>query len=64
MSKKDMIISELNNLPEDLIEEILNYISLLKRKSLKEKTELTLMSESSLRKDWLKPEEDKAWQDL
>lgn len=64
MSKKDTIISELNNLPEDLIEEILDYISFLKRKSLKEKTELTLMSESSLRKDWLKSEEDKAWQDL
>ena len=64
MSKKDMIISELNNIPENLIEEILDYISFLKSKSLKEKTELTLMSESSLRKDWLKPEEDKAWQDL
>lgn len=64
MSKKDTIISELNNLPENLIEEILDYINFLKSKSLKEKTELTLMSESSLRKDWLKPEEDKAWQDL
>lgn len=64
MSKKDMIISELNNLSENLIEEILDYINFLKSKSLKEKTELTLMSESSLRKDWLKPEEDKAWQDL
>ncbi|TET61183.1 MAG: DUF2281 domain-containing protein [Promethearchaeota archaeon] len=64
MSKKDTIISELNSLPENLIEEILDYINFLKSKSLKEKTELTLMSESSLRKDWLKPEEDKAWQDL
>ncbi len=64
MSKKDMIISELNNLPENLIEEILDYINFLKSKSLKEKTELTLMSESSLRKDWLKLKEDKAWQDL
>ncbi|NVM35902.1 MAG: DUF2281 domain-containing protein [Candidatus Lokiarchaeota archaeon] len=64
MSKKDTIISELNNLPENLIEDILDYINFLKSKSLKEKTELTLMSESSLRKDWLKPEEDKAWQDL
>jgi len=64
MSKKDTIISELNNLPENLIEEILDYINFLKSKSLKKKTELALMSESSLRKDWLKPEEDKAWQDL
>ncbi len=64
MSKKDTIISELNSLPENLIEEILDYINFLKSKSLKEKTELILMSESGLRKDWLKPEEDKAWQDL
>jgi len=64
MSKKDMIISELNNLSENLIEEILDYINFLKTKSLKEKNELTLRSESSLRKEWLKPEEDKAWQDL
>lgn len=24
----------------------------------------TLLSESSLKKDWLKPEEDRAWQEL
>ena len=64
MSKKDTIISELNNLPESLIDEILEHIIFLKNRSLKEKRELILMSESSLSKDWLKPEEDKAWQDL
>ncbi|KKK43548.1 hypothetical protein LCGC14_2006970 [marine sediment metagenome] len=64
MSKKDTIISELNNLTESLIDEILEHIIFLKNRSLKEKRELILMSESSLSKDWLKPEEDKAWQDL
>jgi hypothetical protein len=29
-----------------------------------EKLEVTIMSESSLAKDWLSPEEDEAWQDL
>lgn len=29
-----------------------------------EKLEITMMSESSLSKDWLSPEEDDAWQDL
>ncbi len=29
-----------------------------------EKLEITMMSESSLAKDWLSPEEDEAWQDL
>ncbi len=64
MSKKDTIISELNNLPEALIDEILDYINFLKNRSLKEKMKLSLMSEPSLSKDWLKPEEDKAWRDL
>ncbi|HEC39665.1 MAG TPA: DUF2281 domain-containing protein, partial [bacterium] len=49
---------------ESLIDEILEHIIFLKNRSLKEKRELILMSESSLSKDWLKPEEDKAWQDL
>ena len=30
----------------------------------KEKIETALASESSLRKDWMRPEEDEAWQDL
>ena len=30
----------------------------------KENMEVTLLSETSLRKDWLSPEEDEAWQDL
>jgi Arc/MetJ-type ribon-helix-helix transcriptional regulator len=31
---------------------------------LLDESEITLLSESSLEKDWLKPEEDEAWQDL
>lgn len=36
----------------------------LKTKALKEKLETAIASESSLKKDWLREEEDKAWQDL
>jgi Arc/MetJ-type ribon-helix-helix transcriptional regulator len=31
---------------------------------LLDESEITLLSESCLEKDWLKPEEDEAWQDL
>jgi hypothetical protein len=36
----------------------------LQNKRQQEKLEITLLSESSLQKDWLKPEEEEAWQDL
>ena len=64
MSKKDTIIAELNKVPEKVLDEILDYINFLKEKLIKQKLETALMSESSLKKDWLQPEEDKAWQDL
>jgi hypothetical protein len=64
MSKKDTIIAELNKVPEKLLDEILDYINFLKEKLVKQKLETALMSESSLKKDWLQPEEDEAWQDL
>ena len=35
-----------------------------KSKILKERSESAIASESSLKKDWLRPEEDEAWQDL
>ena len=64
MSKKDTIIAELDKVPEKVLDEILDYINFLKEKLIKQKLETALMSESSLKKDWLQPEEDKAWQDL
>jgi hypothetical protein len=33
----------------------------LKTKNAKERMSITMASESSLAKDWLKPEEDDAW---
>ena len=64
MSKKDTIIAELDKVPEKFLDEILDYINFLKEKLIKQKLETVLMSESSLKKDWLQPEEDGAWQDL
>ncbi len=64
MSKKDTIISELDRLPEKVLDDVLDYINFLKGKIIKEKIDITLNSESSLKKDWFRPEEDNAWQDL
>ena len=46
------------------LNEILDFIRFMKTKSQKESLETAIASESSLKKDWLKEEEDEAWHDL
>jgi hypothetical protein len=64
MSKKELLISEIEQVPEALIDELLDFVHFLKSKIIKERVDTTIASESSLRKDWLRPEEDEAWQSL
>ena len=64
MEVKQIILKEIDRVPNEYLFEILNFIRFLETKSVEQKMELALMSESSLKKDWLKPEEDIAWEDL
>jgi len=64
MSKKELLSSELEEIPEPLLDEVLDFVRFLKTKIAKERLDIALASESSLRKDWLKPEEDEAWKSL
>lgn len=64
MGRKEQIISEIEEVPEPLLDEVLDFVRFLKSKSAKEGVETAVASESSLRKDWLRPEEDKAWKGL
>ncbi len=64
MGKKKMIVDEIFQIPEPMLDEVLDFVQFLKNKLSKERIETAITSESSLRKDWLRPEEDKAWQDL
>lgn len=65
MNAKEQIIREIAQIPEPLLGEILHFIQFLKHKHFsQEKLETALLSESSLKKDWLTPEEDEAWQHL
>ena len=61
---KELILKEIEELPDTLIEELLNYVHFLKMKLAQEKLETLILSESALKKDWLKAEEEAAWQDL
>lgn len=64
MEEKELIAREMEDLPEPYLTEILDFIRFLKTKALEQRLELALASEASLKKDWLKPEEDDAWKDL
>ncbi len=64
MGKKEMLLDELKQIPEPLLEEVWDFVQFLKSKASQEKIDISLASESSLKKDWLDPKEDEAWRDL
>ena len=64
MTSKERLVQELEQIPDFLVEEVLDFARFLKSKHLQERLEVTRLSEASLAKDWLSPEEEKAWQDL
>jgi hypothetical protein len=65
MNAKESLLTEIEQIPESLIPEVLNFVQYLKYKHFtQEKLETTLLSESALAKDWSTPEEDEAWQHL
>jgi hypothetical protein len=64
MNPKEAIIQAIDQLPNSRLPDLLVFIQKLQEKPTTEQWAGALMSESSLRKDWLLPEEDEAWQDL
>jgi len=64
MNTKEELINEIEEASEPILSKLLDFVHFLKAKTLREKMVTALMSESSLGKDWLSPEEDEAWQSL
>ena len=64
MSKTDQLIRELEQAPEAVLNEVLDFVQFLKLKQSRGRLDTALASESALAKDWLRPEEDAAWQAL
>ena len=64
MTKRELLINEIDHIPENLIDEVIDFVQFLKVKKIKENLEITIASESSLSKDWLSEEEEKAWESL
>lgn len=57
MLPKEALHKEIDALPEEFTEEGYDFVNYLKSKRIKEHAETALLSESSLRKDWLSAEE-------
>lgn len=64
MQAKEQLLHEIDEIPDFLLEEVLDFVQFLKSKHLQNKLEISVMTEAVLAKDWLRPEEDEAWQDL
>ena len=62
MSKQQLIASLVAQVPEEKLDTILTFVKFI----LYEEPEVStaLLSEPSLAKDWLSPEEDEAWKNL
>jgi len=64
---REFLQKELNRIPDNLLEDIHEYLKFLKFKTGTDKEqviETTYASERVLGKDWNRKEEDQAWQDL
>ena len=64
MEIKELILKEIDYLPEKCLEETLDFMRFLRNKTDTSNNECFLVSEKSLSKNWLSPEEDEAWKDL
>lgn len=64
MSKKELLLNEIEQVPDAFLDEVLDFIHFLKTKIIKERLDTAIASESTLKKDWLRPEEDEAWRSL
>lgn len=61
MSTRQLIADLISQAPENKLDTILTFVRFVLHE---EDIDNTLLSEPSLSKDWLRDEEDKAWQDL
>lgn len=57
-----IILEKLKRLPLSYWQEVIDFVEFLRSKI--ENDEILFLSEKSLAKDWLLPEEDEAWKDL
>jgi len=60
MNKRQILMNEIKKITDPFIDEVLDFVQFLKAKINRERFNFTIASESSLKNDWMKPEEDEA----
>ena len=61
IEKKRNLLDEIEGLPDSSIDEALDFVRFMKFKLKAASLETALLNESTLKKDWERPEEDGAW---
>ncbi len=61
---RDHLLKEIEGVPGPLLQEVVDFVRFLKAKGASGRMETALLSERSLARDWLRPEEDEAWSGL
>lgn len=64
MTTKESLLQSVEELPEDCLRELADHASQLRLKTAHQQVPTALASQDVLAADWLRPEEDAAWQDL
>lgn len=64
MTKRESLLKEIDRVPDSVMDEVTDFVRFLQARIVRESMTTAVASESSLKKDWLGPEEDEAWQDL
>ena len=64
MTAINQLIYEIETLPSEYVQEVMDFVGYLKLKKLKDIPETMILSEKALAKDWDTPEEDEAWASL
>jgi hypothetical protein len=64
MTTKESLLHAVEDLPEEYLKDLAEYAQRLRLQAAHRDVPTALASEAVLAKDWLRPEEDDAWQDL
>lgn len=64
MIKRESLLKEIDGVPDSALDEVADFVQFLRARMARDAMATAVASESSLKKDWLRPEEDEAWQDL
>jgi len=64
MNNKELLLKEIEDIPEGKIQEVIDFIHFLKWQDRKETLGFMQISESSLAEVWDNPKDDEAWNDL